>query len=659
MSKKSSQHADCLGRTSAGRCRAPLNAGLVDAGFVASVVVTCAALIACWHANASEPPSLEPLIRAGELPALAERIPSEPWVMEIADDGAQPGRYGGTLRLLMGRAKDVRQMVVYGYARLVGYDRNYSLQPDILRDFDVQEDRIFTFHLRAGHRWSDGHPFTSEDFRYYWEDVAGNEAIMPFGPPRALLVDGERPHFEVIDERTVRYTFEHPNPYFLPQLAGASPSFIYAPAHYLKQFHARYTDPAGIEAIANKEQRKSWASVHINRFRPYKTNNPELPTLQPWVVKTAPPTERFVFERNAYFHCVDSNGLQLPYIGRVEMNIVDGRLIPAKSGAGESDLQARGLSFSDYTFLKRGPRSANYHVHLWETTKGSHIALYPNLNAEDPEWRKLVRDVRLRHALSLAINREEINQVIYYGLASPGNDTVFPRSPLFEERFRAAWAEFDLERANALLDEIGLTQRNGAGIRLLPDGRPMELIVETAGEDTEQTDVLELIRETWRLIGVKLFSKPLQREVFRNRIFAGKSVMSVWFGLENGLPTPDTPPIELAPTSQQQLQWPKWGQYLETGGASGEPADYPAALELQALGNEWVRAPNRAERMRIWRRMLEIRAEQVFTLGIVANVPQPVVVNKSLRNVPVKGIYNFDPGAHFGIYRPATFWFDE
>ena len=550
-------------------------------------------------------------------------------------------------------------MVVYGYARLVGYDRSYLLQADILRAFEVEEDRIFTFHLRPGHRWSDGHPFTAEDFRYYWEDIAGDEAIMPFGPPRAMLVEGERPRFEVIDELTVRYTFERPNPYFLPRLASASPDFIYAPAHYLKQFHARYSDVSKIEAIAKKEQRKNWASVHINRFRPYKANNPNLPTLQPWVVKTAPPSQRFVFERNPYFHCVDANGLQLPYIGRVEMNIADGRLIPAKTGAGESDLQARSLSFSDYTFLKSGPKRDTYDVHLWETTKGSHIALYPNLNTKDPEWRKLMRDARFRHALSVAINREEINQVIYYGLATPGNDTVFARSPLFEERFRDAWTGFDLDRANALLDEIGLTTRNAAGIRLLPDGRPMELIVETAGEDTEQTDVLELIRESWRLIGVRLFSKPLQREVFRNRIFAGKTVMSVWFGLENGLPTPDTPPVDFAPTSQQQLEWPMWGQYVETGGKAGEPADMARAMELQELSKAWVDAPDRSERMRIWRRMLEIRAEETYTIGIVSNVPQPVVVNKRLRNVPAKGIYNFEPGAHFGIYRPAAFWFDD
>ena len=214
-----------------------------------------------------------------------------------------------------------------------------------------------------------------------------------------------------------------------PALAGARPETIVAPAHYLKQFHADYADPDVLQAQAEEEGRRNWAAVHIARFRPYKNVNPDLPTLQPWVNTTAAPSQRYVFVRNPYFHRVDENGLQLPYIDRVVMNIADGKLIPAKAGAGEADLQARHLAFSDYTFLKQNEQRSKYRVLLWDTTKGAHVALYPNLNVEDPGWRGLVRDARFRHALSLAIDRSEINQVLYYGLAAEGNDTVFPLWP--------------------------------------------------------------------------------------------------------------------------------------------------------------------------------------------------------------------------------------
>lgn len=624
-------------------------------GLVAAAAV---ATLAAAPVFGAESPLLAELVSKGQLPPLEQRLPAPPKTMTFDRPYQKPGKYGGELVLLMGRSKDVRMMVVYGYARLVGYNLAYDLVPDVLESFEVEEDRRFTFHLRKGHRWSDGHPFTAEAFRYYWEDIATSEDLASFGPPATMLVDGQPPVFEVLDETTVRYTWEKPNPFFLPALAGARPEAIFAPGHYLKQFHARYTDTKKLAAMAAEEGRRNWASVHIARFRPYKNINPDLPTLQPWINTTPPPSQRFVFERNPFFHRVDENGQQLPYIDRVVLNIADGKLIPAKTGAGESDLQARHINFSDYTFLKKNEKRTKRKVLLWDTTLGSHIALYPNLNVKDPVWRELVRDVRFRRALSIAIDRNEINQVIYYGFAREGNDTVFPDCPLYKPEYTTAWAQFDLKKANALLDEIGLTQRDGDGLRLLPDGRPLEIIVETAGESTEQVDVLELIASSWRKAGIKLFSKPLQREVFRNRIYSGETLMSVWGGLENGLPTPSMSPSDLAPTRQDMYQWPKWGQYYETNGKVGEAPDLPAAKKLMELNAQWLASPNTEERKKVWEMMLDIRADEAFTIGIVAGVPQPVVINKKLRNVPKKGIYNWDPGAHFGIYHPDTFWFD-
>ena len=604
-------------------------------------------------------PSLAGEIAAGRLPPIEQRLPALPRVVALTAHGVAPGRHGGELRLLMGRSKDARLMVVYGYARLVCYDLGYRFVPDIVQSVDVEEGRVFTLRLRPGHRWSDGHPFTSEDFRYYWEDIATNETLGPFGPPTVYLIEGKPPRFEVLDEHTVRYTWARPNPFFLPALAGARPEQLYAPAHYLKAFHARYTDKDKLEEQAREEGQRNWAGIHVNRFRPYKNTNPELPSLQPWINTTSPPSQRYVFTRNPYFHRVDENNRQLPYIDRVVMNIADGKLIPAKTGAGEADLQARHLTFNDYTFLKQNEKRNAKQVRLWETTKGAHIALYPNLNAQDPGWRSLLRDVRFRRALSLAINRHEINQVIYFGLATEGNDTVHAKSPMYEDAYKKHWAQFDLELANSLLDQIGLVHRNDDDIRLMPDGRALEIIVETAGEDTEQTDVLELIGSTWREIGIKLFSKPLQREVFRKRIFSGQTVISVWGGIENALPVPDMSPRDLAPTYQDQYQWPRWGQYYEKSGKAGEAPTLASARELVELNRRWLSAPDTAARRAIWARMLEIRADNVFSIGIVSGVPQPVVVDNRLRNVPEKGIYNWDPGAHFGIYRPDTFWFED
>ncbi|MDJ0777250.1 MAG: ABC transporter substrate-binding protein [Gammaproteobacteria bacterium] len=605
-----------------------------------------------------ETPSLQARVDAGSLPPISERVP-EAYQQVVIEGDRQPGEHGGQLRLLMGKQKDIRQIVIYGYARLVGYNRDLELEADLLERIEVDRNRVFTLHLRKGHRWSDGHPFTSEDFRYYWEDIATNPELSRGGPPRELQVEGELPLVEYLDAHTVRYSWSRANPHFLPALAGARPLYIYKPAHYLRQFHPRYQDEAVIADLIEKHSKRNWMGVHVNHDRPYKATNPDLPTLQPWVNTTFPPSERFVFERNPFYHRVDQNGRQLPYIDSIVINIASSKLVPAKTGANESDLQARYLRMDNYTFLRQASKRFDFDVRLWQTAKGAHMALYPNLNTNDPVFRDLLQDVTFRHALSLAIHRYEINQVVYFGLVQESNDTVLPECPLYKPEYRDAWIEFDLALANNLLDELGLTERDSRGVRLLPDGRPLEILVQTAGESTEQTDVLELIHDSWLQAGIKLYSIPSTREVFRNRIFSGDAIMAIWSGLPNAMPTSETSPGNLAPTSKYQYQWPKWGSYYQSGGKSGEAPDMPAARELVALNDRWQRAETKAQRTAIWQRMLDIHSEQMFTIGIVNKVPHPVVVNGALRNVPQQGFYDIAPGAYFGIYKPDTFWFDE
>jgi peptide/nickel transport system substrate-binding protein len=598
------------------------------------------------QAKIIEPPAFEEEIKAGKLPPAAKRLPENPLVVKLPP-GAQPGQHGGSLNMLIGRSRDVRMMVVYGYARLVGYDQSFNIVPDILESIEAKDDRVFTMKLRKGHRWSDGQPFTSDDFRYFWEDVANNKELSPTGPPSDLLVNGEAPKVEFPDKHTVRYSWSKPNADFLPRMAAASPLFIFRPAHYLKQFHRKYNKKVA-EAETSGASKRGWAAQHNREDNMYQFDNPRLPTLQPWMNTTKPPADRFVSVRNPYFHRIDLNGRQLPYIDRVVMSVAEGKLIPAKTGAGESDLQARDIQFNNYTFLKKGEKTNNYRTLLWKTARGSHFALFPNLNVNDPVWKPLVRDPRFRRALSLAIDRTQVNQVLYFGLAAESNDTVVPESPLYRK-------EYDRKAADKLLDDLGL-KRGADGVRRLPDGRPMEIIVETAGESTEQTDVLEMIRETWKEVGIKLFPKPSQREVLRNRVFSGEALMSVWTGIENGLAGPDVSPDELAPTSQQQLHWPKFGQHFETGGKAGEAPDIAEVAELLKLNAAWRGATTREERAKIWHRMLSIHSEQLYSIGVVNGVAQPIVARNFLRNVPEKGIYNWDPGAFFGIYRPDTFW---
>ncbi len=602
-----------------------------------------------------EPPSLAVRVAAGKLPPLSRRLPERPLVVQTDPEAA----YGGKLRMLIGTPKDLKLASVYGYTRLVRFDRNYEIVPDIVERFEVKEGRIFTFHLRKGHRWSDGAPFTSADFAYWWVYIANNQELSPAGPPPLLMVDGELPTVDFPDAWTVQYRWSKPNNLFLLDQAGASPTVLYRPAHYLKQFHVAFTDPEKLAELAKAERRRTWAALHNTRDTMYVMDNPHLPTLQPWRPTIAPPAEVFIAERNPYFHRVDQKGRQLPYIDRLEFLLADKAVIPVKTSTGEADLQARYLSFDEYPFLKKNEQLGGYRVYLWSTATAAEVALYPNLITSDPVMRKLLQDRRFRRALSLAVNRDEINKILFFGLGKPGQNTVL-RSPMpHQTGLRKVYAQFDIAEANRLLDEVGLTARDARGFRLRPDGKRLDIIVETDGESMEQSDVLELVTDTWAEVGVELLPRPSQRQVLRRRVFSGEAMMSVGVGVgEFGLPTPEMNPAWLAPVMEDQPQWTQWGLYFQSKGQRGQPPTLPAARRLVELYERWLVSTDRAERERIWEEMLEINAKEVFTIGILGDTLQPVVVANGLRGVPEKAVYAWDPGAYFGYLCPDTFYWE-
>jgi peptide/nickel transport system substrate-binding protein len=627
--------------------------------------VLTAALLFGWMAGPAfaadpvpalkETPMLADQVKSGALPPVDKRVPEQPWVVKHFAGGDGPGQQGGQLNMLVASARDTRLMTVFSYTRLIVYDDKFKLKPDILESYEEREGREFTFRLRAGHKWSDGHPFTTEDFRFFWEDVANNKDLSSGGPNVELLVDGQPPKVEIIDPLTIKYTWEKPNPYFIESQARAAPLFLFRPAHYLKKFHAKYTPEAEILKSARGGQ-QSWVSIYRRLDVMYANDNVDLPTLNPWVGTTASPAQRFVYLRNPYYHRIDEKGQQLPYVDRVIFTVAAANLVPAKAGLGEADLQPRYLNMRDYTFLQKSAQSSGVNVRLWEAGSGSQLALYPNMTTNDAEWRKLMRDVRFRRALSLAIDREELNQVVYIGLAKPSNNTIMPRSELFKPEYATKWAQYDPKLANKLLDEIGLKKKDSQGIRLLPDGRPATIVVEHASEETEDNDALALIADNWKKIGIKMLTKPQTRDNFRLRTSSGEAIMTAFAGAVTAVPTPNTSPKEFAPTMLGGLQWARWGMFVESKGKQGEKCDLESACKLLDYVKEWETGKTEEDRRKAWDKILATNADEVFSIGTVNGVRQPIVVGPKVRNVPKEGYYAWDPGGYIGLYQPDTFW---
>ena len=267
----------------------------------------------------------------------------------------------------------------------------------------------------------------------------------------------------------------------------------------------------------------------------------------------------------------------------------------------------------------------------------------------------------MRRALSLAINRDEINKAVFYGLgtrkrrhraagkpALPSRNSPRPGSPI------------DPDQANALLDEVGLTKRDDDGIRLLPDGRPAQIIVETAGESTLETDVLELVTDHWRKVGIALFIRTSQRDVFRSRAIGGEIMMSMWSGIDNGVPTAEHEP---GPAGAD-------GRATSCNGRCGAPITCPTArwarrptcprrLDWSSCSRRGGRRPSEVERTKAWTEMLALYTDQVFSIGIVNGTLQPVCATARLRNMPDAALYGFEPDVLFRRLHADTFWLDD
>ena len=582
--------------------------------------------------------------------------PENPFVVDLVARGRKVGTAGGTIRTLIAKARDVRYLSVYGYTRLVGYDAELNLRPDVLDTIDVAGGQ-FTFTLRKGHRWSDGHPFTTEDFRYYWEDVANQKDLSPEGPPAFFMVEGRPPQVEFLDALTVRYTWDRPNPMFLPALAAPRDPLIYRPAHYLKPVNPRYVGKEAADAKAKAAKLRGWTALHTKLDDNYDLNNPDCPTLQGWVPRTRSPATRFSFDRNRSYHRVDSAGTQLPYVDTIVMDVASSGLLVAKTNAGEADLMFRGLAMPDIPSLKEGERVHRYRTNLWPVARGSEIALYPNLTTADPGWRALNRDVRYRHALSLAIDRRTLNNTLLFGLGTEGNDTIVSESKLFSPELRTLNATYDPAKASRLLDAAGLDRRDGADIRLMPDGRPVEIVVESDGEASMVLDALTLIAEFWREVGIRLVTKPQERTNLRRRSVGGLTVMVAAQGLDLAVPTAIMPPTELSPSQPDHYSWPRWSMDVETHGKSGDACDMPDVQRLIDLDKQWRETDDVDKQAAIWREMLMNHAQNTWVIGTVAGALQTVVSADRLANLPPRALYSWEPTALIGVQRlDEVFW---
>lgn len=482
----------------------------------------------------SEPDWVSELVAEGALPPVEERLPVEPRVILESGMADGIGVYGGVWR-------DFSACPTEGYNRGAGqsagwfgieaaafasllksgpiYRRSDSLEPlpYLAKSWEWSEDGFeLTMNLIEGAKWSDGHPFTTEDVLFTWEDMIVDSNVQSPKGASAWVFDGEMTQLEVIDDYT--FKFVYPVAFPVQSLFQMDEGdFHLSPAHILKPLHPKYNsemDYVDFEAAMPPDQ----TPVVLGEFVPVEYITDEL----------------MILRRNPYYWGVDEAGNQLPYLDEVVFEKGPsgvGRTLSTLAGSADHSNLENPSTFIE-TLKRAEEDDAHFYVEWGPETLGFSIKL--NLSTSlgvkddrDTAIRQLFRDVRFRKALSFALDRDGISQSILRGPFLRGwAGGLFPGSSYFD-RSTVAYHNNNPEAAAALLADLGFEDTDGDNILNWPadrlaSGENLVLALVTS-EDAEETQTVGDATVTLLGdLGVQINVRPLNSAARREMNEAGE-----------------------------------------------------------------------------------------------------------------------------------------
>jgi peptide/nickel transport system substrate-binding protein len=578
----------------------------------------------------NEAPILALLVAAGELPPVEERLPPEPISAQVLGIG----KHGGILRVFSrpgrGYVEEFNVGLQY-YSRSWTGDGTYV--PGLMTDVQFSDDwKNLTFYIRPGVRWSDGAPVTMEDYLFTFNDLQLNPDVKIWG-----LAGGNFEPPVQLDEWTFRINLTVPQPKMLEGLATTGGS-VYGgimPKHYLEKWHADYNEEA--QKLAVEEGFDHWYEALNNHFWWSPTTDIDRPNLTPWIF-TRLDTVTKISERNPYYAAVDSAGNQLPYIDKIVEQVVDPEVVNLKLISGEADIEYLLTTFPNFTLYKENEKANNYTVYEMEGPVAGNLDLWlKGIAHSDPAKRKLYQNENFRKALSHAINREEINDIVFLGKGIPRQATVNPNEPYYKPEWAKVAADYDPEKANRLLDEAGLAKMDGDGFRLDFDGNPFVIVIEYPTGRQQTEDALELIKEYWEEVGVKVLIKAVAIQLFWEHgdqleieIASGTALhnFNVWRFGRNWHRYLDA-----------QSQIARGLKKLEDFTDGKLPGEEPPQWveDYWNWYNDTTTIPNYSpEYNELATKLLDYNAEHTLFIGTVGLVPYLIVAKNYVKNVPTK-----------------------
>jgi peptide/nickel transport system substrate-binding protein len=574
-----------------------------------------------------EAPQLAQLVAAGKLPPVQDRVSEDPLIIT----GQEIGRYGGSLRRVFTSASDHWNFGRMARTGLLRWTQDgQTLIPGVASAYEVSSDgTVWTFKLRKGMKWSDGMPFTADDFVYQFEEVISNDTLVPSKPSRLKVADNLG-KVEKVDDLTVKFVFDAPNSLFgelvtqMDEIRGGA-NTLYAPTSYMQQFHADFAGQAAADKMAKDGGFETWVQHYQDKSDTML--NPDRPSTRPWLVTADITQPRMIGVRNPYFYGIDRAGNQLPYIDRLVFELVlDREMIVLKGVAGEIDMQGRHIQFKNFPVLKEGEEKGNYRVFQYGPMGLIQAALKFNMTFDGPE-APYMENKNFRIALSHAINRQEVNEILFYGLGQVRNHVAPRGSPSYPgDKFAKLYTEFDIELSNKMLDEI-LPNKDGDGFRLMPNGDRLNVIITTY----QFADNNEMIANYWNAVGVHTEVNLVSRALCTTRHKANTNMVT---GQGTQTLAQFSNPVFISPWAISACDAMVSGKHALWNASGGKDGVAPTGdiLALLDLVKEGI-AGTGEDRDRLGQEIGRLHAENQWVVSPIAAVPNPFIVSNNLGNV--------------------------
>lgn len=616
-------------------------------------------------AKFSEAPLLAEQVKAGKLPPLEKRLPEKPLVVK----GGSVGKYGGTWRMGSRGGTDTALFTrTFAYEGLVRWNPEWTaVIPNIAEKFEVNKDATeFTFFLRKGLNWSDGTPFTANDVTFIFDEILADPDLK-FPMMGYMQIAGKSGKAVKVDDYTLKFVFPQSYGLFLNLLATPDLQLLTnIPAHFAKKYMKKFVEPAKLEA----DIKSAGFTNYLDYFQSYvwRTSGsgaspeyftPGRPTLFPYVVEKplAGNATQVTFVRNPYFYKIDTDGQQYPYIDRIVADVYAD--IPAmllKAANGEIDFQMRHFNTNDnkavlFENQKKGDFSF---FNLKDAADNKEVIMF-NLTHKDPAKRAIFANKDFRIGMSYAINRQEIIDTVFIGQAKPFQAAALEGTPFYNKQLASQYLEYDVKKANEYLDKV-LPKKGADGMRTLPDGKSLTIVLESANAFKTDGDTAEMCAKYWKAVGVSVQHKPEDRALLYTHKDANDLDAMIWQG--DGGANPIMAPKDFMPSSLESgwcIAWALW--YT---GSNSEFKEEPKGDVKKAcdLFDQLKGAPTYGAQVEFMKQILQIAADNFFNIGVCTPPDLYGIRKNNLKNVtdPMLNSWMFPTASPYNTF---TFYYDK